>query len=302
MTTTISSAHRSALFLGLLLVACDPVRPGNYLGDFPPPQSVDLTGVSGQYDNAYFSVNGFTLRPARRWVYTVDSPDDLFGLGFRFDGQTRMESAVWPALAAAMPQVNSDDLYRGAPTVAFGIVALNFIEVQPGPNGSALGVSGPTMVAAGSNHLLVASDTDMEVQPMGPSGPTLSVRRGFQMFRRTCSAENLNQFESVPLDTTVEMTPVPAVPAYTTTDAAYLTACGLNLVPPDLGQRVSGASYGSVEAMAWAPAAGTLYFVAGGDATLLDTVGSLRDRGQWLLRRPAASCYGRHHSPFEPDH
>ena len=290
MATTIANAHRYA-FLVVLLAACDPVRPGNYQGDFPPPQSVNLTSISAQSDCAFFSLEVFIVRSPRRWTLTGGGRnDDSFC--FRLDGQTRMQVAVWPGLASAMQDVTYlDDLFRQPDTVAFGTLSLNTTELQAGPSGSAQTVSGPTMVAAGSNHLLVASVTDMDVQPMGPGGPTLSVRRGFQMFRRTCSAENLNQFESVPLDTTVEMTPVPAVPAYTTTDAAYVTACGLKLMPPDLGQRVPVSSYGPVKAMAWGPPADTLYFVAGGNDAQGDTVGTL-DTTNLAFATVAMGYYG----------
>jgi hypothetical protein len=207
-------------------------------------------------------VDTLTLRAIRDWT----SLDMGLGDSISVEGQARVDAVVWPALPLSMSHAPYSDDPIAPPTVSFGTVLLVSFYPQ---------VGGGT-VAAGLNHLLVASDTNMDAQPMGPGGPTLAVRRGFQMFHRTCSADNPNQFESVPLDTTVDMVPVTAAPPGTATDAAYLAACGFALTPPDLGQRVPVSSSGPVQALAWAPAADTLYFLAGGSGLRLNTtVGSL---------------------------
>jgi hypothetical protein len=256
-----------------LFVACDAGRKSDYRGDFPPPQTLDFGTITTSSDTAGLVLYTWTHQSPGYWQSrregTADNPD---GPPLRFTGPTRMTSALWAGVAAAMSGFQDPRPplpIEVTPTVAFATVGLEFWQLAPGPYGSTVDVGGgPDLVAAGINHLLVASDREATVQPVGPSGPTVPVAPGFQMFHRSCTADAANVFEPEPLDTTIEMSPVPATLARLGSEQAYLASCGLTLTSLDLGQPTTmpGTDPDTADrlswSLAWGPNADIVYYVA----------------------------------------
>ena len=85
------------------------------------------------------------------------------------------------------------------------------------------------------DYLFVASTSDLQIQPVGAAGPLLSVKSGFQLVHRTCTADEPNHFEVVPFDTVVSYDPAVASAQRAGRDP-FLEGCGIQLATPiDLG-------------------------------------------------------------------
>ncbi len=274
MATQFSTTRGSVLLLGLLLASCDPVRPGDYQGNYPSSATLDLSLISNLTTQVGTGVDGFYLQDGRVW-----GPGGGRGDVLRPDGRSRIQTSLWPGVTIGMSQVNyGHPVY--SPVVGFGIVRLWAYGIPGGPDYISHEEVPIGLLAVAPNHLLVVSDTDLDVQPVGPSGPTVPIKAGFQILHRTCSPENLNQFEIVPLDTAIEMVPSTERNA-NAPDAVYLAACGLSLATPDLGQHVpympdpgvqqvpsdpeNNGLPGPMQSMVWSPGADKLYFLTGRD-------------------------------------
>lgn len=264
MATHVSTIRSSALLLGLLLASCDPVRPGDYQGNYPSPVTLDLSLIGNLTNQVGAEVVDFYLQDGRVWGPGGGDEDVV-----RPAGRSRVQASLWPGLAQGMALLNHGDIVY-SPVVGFGVVRLWAYAMPDKPNYLTHGEVPVGQLAVGANHLLVVSDTDLDVQPVGPSGPTVPIKAGFQILHRTCSPENPNQFETVPLDTAIEMVPSTEWDA-NAPDAAYLAACGVSLAAPELGQHVpyetnepvNNGLRGPMQSMAWSPSGDKLYFLAG---------------------------------------
>jgi hypothetical protein len=270
MTNSKATSSRYLFACAWLLVACDAGRKSDYRGDFPPPQTLDFGTITASSDTASLVLYTWTHQSPHYWQWRREGTADAPPL--RFAGPTRMTSAVWAGVASAMSAFQDPRPplpIEVAPTIAFATVGLEFWQLAPGPYGSTIDVGGgPDLVAAGINHLLVASDREATVQPAGPSGPTVQVAPGFQMFHRSCTADAVNIFEPEPLDTAIEMSPVPATLGKQGAEQAYLASCGLALTSLDLGQPTTmpGMDPDTADrlswSMAWGPTSDVVYYVA----------------------------------------
>jgi len=163
------------------------------------------------------------------------------------------------------------DAYSGGTNVAFGL-----IELLTDSGGDS---STPLLSAVASNYLLVVSAEDASVLPFGPGGPSLDVKQGFQLFRRTCDADEVNHLELVPLDTVVDLVPL-ATPRPTTRDILadftprsvrpasedyddFVATCGITLATAQLGQPAQVERDEPVMSFAWPPAGNPVYFISG---------------------------------------
>jgi hypothetical protein len=269
MATQFSTTRGSVLLLGLWLASCDPVRPGDYQGNYPSSVTLDLSLISNPTTQVGAEVVSFYLQDGRVWGPGGGDEGVL-----RPAGRSRIEPSLWPGLVRGMSLLNHGDIVY-SPVVGFGIVRLWAYAIPEKPNYLTHGEVPIGQLAVGANHLLVVSDTDLNVQPVGPAGPTVPIKAGFQILHRTCSPENPNQFETVPLDAAIEMVPSTEWGA-NAPDAAYLTTCGVNLATPDLGQHVPyepdgdqqvppelNGLRGSMQSMVWSPSGDRLYFLTG---------------------------------------
>jgi hypothetical protein len=207
MSSTRFRVGRSLLIIAPLLAAasCDPVRPGGYSGTYPGqvriqmPQTPELAAVVAQPDRLLsVELRAWRFRPPRQWTY--------LGGGLSVGGGADQFPAsvdAWPALAGGLDWSTRfyDPDYYG-PMLVAAIIAAGAWPLPTEPSGAAL----PGLVATAVKHVLLTATADMDVEPLGPTGPTIRVTRGFHIFERTCTQDGQQSFAEVALDTPLPMT------------------------------------------------------------------------------------------------
>ena len=258
----------AAVVLAWLTGACDPVEPGSYFGNSPAPLHVRLPDGAFAGHSGALRVDVRLLRDHRNWLrfYDAGGPD------VPLDGRSELELSGWGYLGGFLDVWNVlQPAERGETNVAFGQIQLLTDEEAGGYTAQLAGVV--------ANHLLVVSATDTTVWPFGPGGPSLEVKRGFQMFHRTCDGDEVNHLEPVPLDTVVDLVPL-TVPRPTLASPSadwiprsvkpaiedyddYVSLCGRTLAVPQLGQVAQAQRDAAVMSFAWAPSSDAAYFISG---------------------------------------
>jgi hypothetical protein len=122
------------------------------------------------------------------------------------------------------------------------------------------------------DYVFVASNSDLVLQPVGPSGPMITVEPGFSLLHRTCTQGTPNRFERVPFETTLSFDAAAAGSSQSGRDP-YADACALPLeYDVDLGDSVAALPADQsfypyrvlpVTDLAWTPASDAVYFLAG---------------------------------------
>jgi hypothetical protein len=148
-----------------------------------------------------------------------------------------------------------------------------------------LSPSSPTeaMIAADVDHVLLVSTIDTQVQPIGPSGPTLHVLPGFHMYRRACTPDGQERFDEVSVDSTLDVVEIgwrtvplgfrempTTLPDYSVVKCGIDTSAPIDLGtvaaplpgrPPDTEVAVAGFRP-QVTAFAWSPGGDGIYLLA----------------------------------------
>jgi hypothetical protein len=253
-----------AIVAGAILLlpslGCDPVRTGTYQGYFQAPVSVrslryeadpastiTAANLSGPL---YMRVQRY--RESRRWfddglVVPVGAWNGGPSLMFELPSLWKNLSAPLDSYAQTPEEALENMQYGGAPAAAFG---------------SVWGVA---------DYLFVVATQDLAVQPVGASGPWVSIKRGLQILHRSCTADERNHFEEVPLDTTVTFDPAIFLNQDELDPDPFFHRCGLATIPPaDLGDIVAmfpsdpfGGTAPPVTDFAWSPGSDAVYMLAG---------------------------------------
>jgi len=255
------------------------VRPGGFEGDYPAalrinrPPELETTAQATSGSSGWVDEGITRLRSSRRWEA---SPAGLFNMVSLAEFWNPLDVPVWRDLASALDQGNWDARFNSAPLgdtdSDYGgpttVVATVTMAVQPGS-------TGPVLVYADVDDMMVASLGDAALQPIGPSGPTLAISSGFHRYRRTCTPNGQQSFAEVPLDAPVNLERIGWVDLKTPGEAmeegmiAELVApCGIDvgtvvdMGPVALPPPVEDIYFADeVQAMAWTPGSDGLYLV-----------------------------------------
>jgi hypothetical protein len=128
-----------------------------------------------------------------------------------------------------------------------------------------------SMTAAVSldDFVVYATGDSAAVFPLGLGGPSLTVKKGYQLVRRTCEPSGAVRFEALLSNTVLDLVSVPS-PGQPTTpltrrrnvEIDAFARCGLSLPPEDLGTRVEvGPPRLKPRGMVFHPQDGRLFFM-----------------------------------------
>lgn len=233
---TIGAFALALMALGIL-PACDPARDGHFYEDGPEP--VKMNGAVG-------APGGSLYRPrnVRRWF-----------------GATKNSSQLYPTNVV---QASSFDLYPWS----YGYVSGDSEEyLEYGVKGTA--AMELRTVQGVPDYVYVTSFRDDSVQPVGPWGPTLWFPAGYHVLRRSCSADDPNQFAEVSLSTELNYDANAAASLALGRDP-FLERCGITIpVQAEFGDKVAMVPLSTTEHrepiadMVWAPDSRTVYLVGG---------------------------------------
>jgi hypothetical protein len=241
-------------FLGRLIITawavatpaawgCDAARTGTFHGDLPPPVAVQsVSGLPTNGGDAQLDMQMWDYQPPGQWA-AVASPSQSFW-GVHGDSETSAKVYLWEDLAGHLVD-------HSGPSPTFAVIA---------------SISGVV------DYLFVVSSQDISVQPVGASGPQVSLKSGFQILHRTCSADEPVGFEQVPLDTVVTYDASAAAAVRAGRDP-YVEACGIPVSAADVGNVAAALPadlygvYGGwgtpITELAWAPSSDAVYMLAG---------------------------------------
>ncbi len=255
--------------------ACDPVRDSQYQGTFPSPvrfevpQLPDQLASAGQPHDLTISLWDRVYQPSRQWTPAV--AEELQGSHNDSNAAYRPPSTlgnVWEVLAADLDIVASKRML--APTAPILVAGTLRVDVSP-----EIPTTGSASAAADVNHVLFVSTQDIDMQPIGPAGPTVQVPRGFHIFQRACTSDGSQSFTEVPLDTVLQTVPVPALNGAAVTPDPFAATCGIDTgatidlgsvaapIPADYAQEIGSLhQLLQVTGLAWQPDSTGFYVVA----------------------------------------
>jgi hypothetical protein len=249
------------------IAGCNSARPGSFSGDYPDPLQINVpqtpefaAAMAGANSEVYMYPLGHKLRSGRRWT-TANTYSQFGAAGPSLPSS--INTNPWPYLAHSMDSSNAELGYEDYGWDWGPLVLAATLEIRVASPINADSV----LVAAGINHVLLISNQDQEIQPIGPSGPTLFLTRGYHHFRRTCTVDEPNRFEEVSLDTTIDM--VSEGQRLKDSNLSilddFVSNCGIAVnATVDLGDVAAPIPGGlPVRALAWTSGAETLYFLAG---------------------------------------
>lgn len=204
----------------LLSLGCDAVRSGDFSGEIPGairvniPQTPELEDqVNRGTAEPHVASSMQRLRATRQWAIfdswssTVDVPEA--GLPSHF------ELPIWQRLAHALDRTTpnqetfwarrfngtgllADDYYIYSAYDATAVVTTASLFLGPQYGGGGL-------VEADVDNLLLVADREMDVQPVGPTGPTLRVSGGFHRFKRSCTPDGQQTFTEMALNDPIDL-------------------------------------------------------------------------------------------------
>jgi hypothetical protein len=285
----------TAVALPLLpALGCDAVRTGNFSGEIPGairvniPQTAELVAQVNQGTaEPYFASSLQRLRATRQWA-SFDSSSSAADAVSEAGLPSHVDLPVWQRLAHALDWTTpnhedfwarrfngagllADDHYIYSAYDATAVVTTASLFLGPRYGGGGL-------VDVDVDNLLLVADREMDIQPVGPAGPTLRVAGGFHRFRRSCTPEGQQTFTEVALNAPIDLVQIGTADSL---DAAmdageYLGAtCGMaqgflvdlgTVAAPIPGHPTSASNaHGpplGVRALVWSPSSDGLFLVA----------------------------------------
>jgi hypothetical protein len=240
------------------LPACDPARGGGFSGDVPDP--VKMNGYVGGSSTGGTGGASHHGHSDRRWFSSAEHSTSVYA-----------GSGGPPTSVFVSPWVD----YYGFGDIEEGL------EYRTSDSVTEL-----LTVDGAPDYVYAVTDTGGFVQPVGPWGPTLLLSPGYHVFRRSCSADEPNQFTSVPLDTELNYDLAAATFEATGGDA-FLLSCGITVpIQNDFGDKVATVPLATtyqaqpIVDIAWSPDSVSAY-VVGGDPS--NRVGGTGNTAVWAL-------------------
>jgi len=278
----------------LSFLGCDAVRTGGFSGEIPGPIRVNIPQtpelvdqVNQRPSDPSFASALQRQRATRQWAI-FDSPSPWINAVREGGMPTHADLPVWQWLAHALDWTTpnqetywarrfngagllADDYYIYSAYDATAVVttASLFLGSQYGGGG---------LLEADVGNLLLIADREMDIQPVGPAGPTLHVAGGFHRFKRLCTPDGQQTFTEVALDGPIDLVQIGSVDSLEAAmdGAEYLGAtCGMApgfvvdmgaVAAPIPGQPMSTPNAYSpplgVRALAWSPSSNGIFLVA----------------------------------------
>ena len=269
------------------------MRPGEFSGERPGPiqvnipQTPELAEAAQQTNATLNSVSRIQrLRATRQWSVDLQSlnGDAILDSGL----SASVALPVWQQLADALNMTTPDKesnwrrRFNGTGPLADDSYLYSAYDATAVVTTVSLFVGtlyrGAGLVAADVSNLLVVADGEMDIQPIGPSGPSLRVTGGFHRFERTCTPDGQQAFVEVALDTPIDLVQIGWVDALAAApdnvDYAVAT-CGIDVgssvdlgavaAPLPLIPKSNPIFYAlplSVRSLAWSPGSDGLFLLS----------------------------------------